>query len=93
MQLFISYEAAQHCNIAQMVARCVALSVYLPALSQSIVAEMQNELMKRIWLLSLLLLLLFLHFGRRFLDKTKKVSPRARREVLISSVNMSRNFL
>lgn len=40
----------------------------LPAFGQSIVAEVQNELVKRVWLLSDLLLFLFLHFGLRFLD-------------------------
>lgn len=43
--------------------------VYLPAFSQSVVAEMQNELVKRVRLLSLLLLFLFLHFVLCFLDK------------------------
>lgn len=77
MQLFISSEAGQNYYVAQMEHSvlvpggqvCVTVSVYSPALSQSVVAEMQNELVKRVWLLSDLLLFLFLHFGLRFLDK------------------------
>lgn len=45
------------------------LKVFLPAFSQSVVAEMQNELMKRVRLLSDLLLLFLLHFGLGFLWK------------------------
>lgn len=45
------------------------LKVFLPALSQSVVAEMQNELMKRVRLLSDLLLLLLLDFGLGLLRK------------------------
>lgn len=48
---------------------CVTVSVYLPALGQSVVAEVQNELVKRVWLFSDLLLFLLLHFELRFLDK------------------------
>lgn len=43
------------------------LKVFSPAFSQSVVAEMQNELMKRVRLLSDFLLLLLLHFGLGFL--------------------------
>lgn len=49
-----------------------------PALSQSVVAEVENELVKRVRLLSDLLLLLFLHFGLRFLDKVIQVNAGAR---------------
>lgn len=59
------------------VARCVKLSVHSPALSQSVVAEMQNELVQRVRLLPLLLLFLFLHFGLGFLRKPRLVSPTA----------------
>lgn len=55
--------------------RCVTLSVDLPAFCQSVVAEMQNELVKRVRLLSHLLLFLFLHFGLRFLEKPIQVNP------------------
>ena len=81
MQLFISWEGGQNYYVAQMEHSvlvpggqvCATVSVYSPALSQSVVAEMQNELVKRIWLLSDLLLFLFLHFGLRFLDKPMRV--------------------
>lgn len=39
-----------------------------PALRQSVVAEMQDELVQRVRLLPLLLFLLFLHFGLSFLE-------------------------
>ena len=39
-----------------------------PALGQSVVAEVEDELMKRVRLLPLFLLLLFFHFGLRLLD-------------------------
>lgn len=45
------------------------LKVFSPAFSQSVVAEMQNELMKRVRLLSDFLLLFLLHFGLGFLRK------------------------
>lgn len=48
--------------------------MYLPALCQRVVAEMQNELVKRIRLLSDLLLLLLLHLGLRLLDKYNNMS-------------------
>lgn len=50
------------------------MCVCLPALSQSVVAEMQNELVKRVRLLSHLLLLLFLHCGLSFLEKPGQVN-------------------
>ena len=53
---------------------CVTVCVYLPALGQSVVAEMQNELVKRVWLLSDLLFFLILHFGLCFLDKSIRVN-------------------
>lgn len=62
-----------------------------PALSQSVVAEVENELVKRVRLLSDLLLLLFLHFGLRFLDKVIQVNAGARgvcRNQLQSAVSL-----
>lgn len=50
------------------------LKVFLPAFSQSVVAEMQNELMKRVRLLSDFLLLFLLNFGLGFLWKHQNVS-------------------
>lgn len=56
------------------VARCATACLHSPALGQSVVAEMQNELVKWVGLFSDLLLFLFLHFGLRFLDEVVKHS-------------------
>jgi len=67
------WSKAHWCQLA----KCVTASVYSPALSQSVVAEMQDELVKRVWLLSDLLLFLLLQFGLRFLDKPMLVNTGA----------------
>lgn len=65
---------------------CATVSVCLPALGQSVVAEMQNELVKRVRLFPDLLLFLFLHFGLRFLDRKKNMQVNTGAQALMVSV-------